>query len=300
MKILNFGSLNLDQVFSVDHIVKPGETTASTEYKQFTGGKGLNQSIALAKAGTEDLWHAGATGKDGMELVHSLNEMHISTEYIKISETPAGRAIIQVDKTGQNSIVLLGGANRSIEPSFVDSVLANFSQGDVIVLQNEISSLDYIIEKAANLGMRIVLNPSPIDDNLKKCRFDLVSLFLINETEGYELTGEKESGKILEKMSSRYPDSATVLTLGGDGVCFKKGDEEIRLNAFDVKAVDTTAAGDTFTGFFVAGYFRGTPVKEVLETASLAAAISVSRNGACGSIPSVAEVESMKGKIKTR
>ena len=213
MKVLNFGSLNLDYVYQVESILIPGETQASKGRNTFCGGKGLNQSIALAKAGIP-VYHAGMIGEGGEVLLAACKENGVNTDFIKQIPGPCGHTVIQVDKNGQNSILLFGGSNRSITREFVDSVLASFDKGDVILLQNEVNELDYIIDAAYEKGMMIILNPSPYDSALESCDLSKVSLFLVNEIEGFQITGEKEPEKILARIKKVYPHARIVLTLG--------------------------------------------------------------------------------------
>lgn len=289
MKVLNFGSLNLDYVYSVDHMAAPGETLASSGMNVFCGGKGLNQSIALAKAGVE-VYHAGMIGREGGSLLDACREGGVHADYVRTVSERSGHTIIQVDKDGQNCILLYGGANRSITRDFVDEVLGNFEKGDILLLQNEVNLLDYIIDKAYERGMKIILNPSPYDSALDACDFGKISMFLLNEIEGGQVTGEHEPDKILEKLKALYPEAETVLTLGGDGSVYQYKDEQYRQGIYRVKAVDTTAAGDTFTGYFIASVIDGMPVPKGLALAAKASAIAVSREGASTSIPLKEEV----------
>lgn len=289
MKVLNFGSLNLDYVYQVKNILIPGETQASKSRKTFCGGKGLNQSIALAKAGIS-VYHAGMVGEEGDVLLETCRENGVNTEFIKKIDGPGGHTVIQVDENGQNSILLFGGANRSITREFVDEVLSCFGKGDIILLQNEINELDYIIDCAYEKGMMIVLNPSPFDSALEQCDLTKVSLFLVNEIEGYQITGEKEPDRILAKVRELYPKAKIVLTLGGNGSVYQDENGIYRQGIYKVKAVDTTAAGDTFTGYFISSIIDGMPVQEGLELAAKASAIAVSRPGATASIPLREEV----------
>lgn len=289
MKVLNFGSLNLDYVYQVESILIPGETQASKDRSTFCGGKGLNQSIALAKAGIP-VYHAGMIGEGGEVLLAACKENGVNTEFIKEIPGPCGHTVIQVDKNGQNCILLFGGSNRSITREFVDSVLASFDKGDIILLQNEVNELDYIIDAAYEKGMMIILNPSPYDSALESCDLSKVSLFLVNEIEGFQITGEKEPEKILEKIRELYPHAKIVLTLGGDGAVYQDETGIYRQGIFKVKAVDTTAAGDTFTGYFISSLIDGMPVQKGLELAAKASAIAVSRPGATASIPLREEV----------
>ena len=289
MKVLNFGSLNLDYVYQVESILIPGETQASRNRQTFCGGKGLNQSIALAKAGIP-VYHAGMIGDDGEMLLETCRENGVNTEFIRKIAGPCGHTVIQVDKDGQNCILLYGGANRSITREFVDEVLSAFDKGDIILLQNEINELDYIIDRAYEKGMMIILNPSPFDSALEKCDLSKISLFLMNEIEGFQITGEKEPDRILAKVKELYPKAKVVLTLGGDGSVYQDETGIYRQGIFKVKAVDTTAAGDTFTGYFISSIIDGMPVQDGLKLAAKASAIAVSRAGATASIPVRSEV----------
>lgn len=289
MKVLNFGSLNLDFVYAVDHMVAPGETLSSASLNTFCGGKGLNQSIALAKAGV-NVQHAGLVGEDGDMLISALEDAGVGAELIKALPGKTGHAIIQVDGGGQNCILLYGGANQSMTEEYIDEVLGNFEAGDILLLQNEINLLDCIIDRAYEKGMMIILNPSPYDEKLDACDFSKVSLFLLNEVEGAQVTGETESERILEKLKEVYPKAKILLTLGSEGSVYQYRDELYRQGIFKVKAVDTTAAGDTFTGYFISSIIDGLPVPEGLALAAKASAIAVTREGAAPSIPTKDEV----------
>lgn len=290
MKILNFGSLNIDYTYQVDHVVQEGETITSPVLEIFPGGKGLNQTIALAKAGS-DVWHAGLIGEDGRFLKELCAEAGAHTEYIRESEVRSGNAIIQVTPAGNNCIIVFPGSNRQMTPEFIDEVLAGFGEGDVIVLQNEVNLLDVIIDRAYVKGMKIVLNPSPFDHFIDECDLAKVSLFMINEIEGKQLTGLTDPEAILAKIAELYPGAAAVLTLGEDGSMFSDGQTTVRQAAVPTKAVDTTAAGDTFSGFFLTAWLSGKSPEESLKIASTASSIAVSRKGASISIPLAEEVE---------
>lgn len=290
MKILNFGSLNLDYTYRVPHIAVPGETITSTGLELHPGGKGLNQSVALAKAGA-CVYHAGQIGEDGELLRKVCVENGVHTEFIRTSEVRSGNAIIQVDEEGKNCIVLFAGANRQMTRPFIDEVLDAFAEGDVLLLQNEINELPYLIDRAYERKMTILLNPSPLDEQVFACDLKKVSMFLLNEVEGRQLTGEEEPEKILDKMRALFPEAKIVLTLGENGSVYCDADRRIRQEIFPVEVEDTTGAGDTFTGFFIAEYFESGNTERALELASMASAIAVSRKGASSAIPARAEVE---------
>lgn len=294
MKILNMGSLNFDYVYEVDHIVQEGETIASKTMHTFLGGKGFNQSVALAKAGIS-VYHAGMLGEDGQIFLQYCKEYGIDASYVRVIKDRSGHTIIQLDKNAQNSIMIYGGSNRKIDEKYVESVLDNFNQGDYLLLQNEISCLPYIIDRAYERGMYIILNPSPIDEVIGQCDLRKVSCFILNEIEGKQMTGETEPEKILEQLLCRYPMACFVLTLGNEGAIYRDGRQYIRQKIFETEAVDTTAAGDTFTGYFVASLLKKEEVEKALEISACAAAITVSKKGAAPSIPYFDEV---KEKLK--
>lgn len=289
MKILNFGSCNLDYVYSLDHIVAPGETESSLKMEIFPGGKGLNQSIAAARAGVE-VYHAGCVGEDGKLLLEILEQSGVNTRYLQNVSTKNGHAIIQVTKDGENSIVLYAGSNAMITEDLIDKVLADFSAGDILLLQNEINMVPKIAEKAHKKGMYTVLNPSPFNDKIGEIDLNNISCLILNEVEAKGFAGEEETEIILHFFREKYPKLKIMLTLGKNGCVYCDGEQTILHPAFSVKAVDTTAAGDTFTGYFAAGLANKMPMERILKTASAASAISVTRNGAAPSVPVMAEV----------
>lgn len=289
MKILNFGSLNLDLVYQMPHFVRAGETLSSTGFHRGVGGKGLNQSVALARAGA-DIYHAGLVGEDGGMLREFLQDNGVDVRFVRTVDQPSGHAVIQVEPAGNNCIFLYGGANQCVSVPFIREALSAFGAGDILILQNEINMIDRIIALAAERGMQVVLNPSPVADNLKALPLEKISWFILNEVEGAELSGETEPEKMLERLTALYPHAQIVLTLGGEGSVYAFRKERIRQSAFRVQAVDTTAAGDTFTGFFFAAIAAGVPVQDALLRASKASAISVTRPGAAPSIPRLSEV----------
>lgn len=290
MKILNFGSLNMDYIYQVEHFVQPGETLAARKQKMAPGGKGLNQSVALAKAGAE-VFHAGCIGIGGEPLQALLEENGVHTEYLQKVDELQGNAVIQVDSTGENCIILYGGSNQMISKEQIDKTLEHFSAGDWMVLQNEVSNLEYMIEKAAEKGMTVVLNPSPFEAFFEKLDYDQISWLLVNKVEAQQLTGKMEAYEVWNTLHERYPKLCLIMTMGVNGsYCFTP-QETIYQNVYPVKTVDTTAAGDTFTGYFLQGMAQRLPLKKCMEQAAKASAICVSREGAAVAIPSQTEVE---------
>lgn len=290
MKILNFGSLNLDHVYRVDHLVRPGETLSSQEYRQFCGGKGCNQSIAIARAGGK-VFHAGKIGADGLVLKERLEKDGVDASLLLVGDVPTGHAIIQVNAQGENAIVLFGGANQAVTRADVERTFEGFQKGDWLLVQNEISAIPFIMEQAAAQGMTIVFNPAPVTPAVDRYPLDLVRYFVLNEVEGAELTLEKEPDRIISVLLKRYPSAAIVLTLGASGVWYREGSQFLKIPAIKVKAVDTTAAGDTFIGYLVAEIARKRDAESALRMACRAAALCVTRPGAADSIPTRREVE---------
>ena len=296
MKVLCFGSLNIDYTYKVPHFVKKGETLASERLQVFGGGKGLNQSVALAKAGTE-VYHAGSIGQDGMFLLDMLKDAGANTDFVKILDTVrTGNAIIQNDKSGDNCIILYGGANQAITREQVDEVMSHFESGDYLVLQNEINELGYIVEKAHEKGMIIVLNPSPMNEKILALPLDVINYFILNEVEAAQILGKEDKGEesweqIADDLLKKFPQATIVLTMGSEGSVFKNQKETVCQSIYKVQAVDTTAAGDTFSGYFIGGILSGLSAKEAMDQASKASAIAVTRKGAAPSIPLLAEVQ---------
>ena len=289
MKVLNIGSMNLDLVYSVDHIVQPGETEASFALDTFLGGKGLNQSMALAKAGVE-VYQGGMIGEDGQVFLDACRQYGVNADHIRTVEGKSGHAVIQRDKNAQNCILLYGGANQMLTEEYVDEVLTHFQAGDILLLQNEVNMMPYIVDKAYEKGMQIALNPSPFNEKLDAVDMKKISIFLLNEVEGFQLTGEKETEAIIAKLRELFPHARVMLTLGKDGAVYVDAEQKVFQPIFKVKAVDTTAAGDTFTGYFLAGLAENLPIEEVLRMSAKASSIAVTREGAVPSIPYRAEV----------
>lgn len=289
MRLYNFGSLNVDYVYRVPHFLQPGETLSSESRTVYPGGKGLNQSVAAARAGLTVL-HGGAVGADGRFLLHILEEAGVQTEHILCSDEPGGHTVIQVDDTGQNCILLYPGTNHMLTAEYLRDYLADAQPGDVLLLQNETNALCEAMELAVQKQMVIALNPSPISAALDLLPLEKVTWWFCNEIEVNALFGSDNPEEIAQIFTRRYPDSHLVLTLGEQGSMLIDSQQVVRQPAFSVTAVDTTAAGDTFTGYFLSEMMQGHSGAQALYTAAKAAAIAVSRAGAAVSIPTAQEV----------
>ncbi len=295
-RFLCFGSLNLDYTYRVSHFVRAGETLAASEVQTFCGGKGLNQSIALARAGGT-VFHAGSIGQDGASLLEALSRAKVNTDFVTVLEQEkTGHAIIQTTADGENCILLFSGANRCVTKAQIDLVLERFDCGDMLVLQNEISEIPYLIRQAKNKGMRVAFTPAPMQEDVRSYPLEETDYILLNETEAAALAAAERSRKttaddLADRLSETYPNVHFVMTLGSAGALCFHGQERVFQSAFRVKAVDTTAAGDTFAGFFLQSIAAGKEIREALATAAKAAAVCVTRKGASPSIPDRKELE---------
>ncbi len=289
-RVLNFGSINVDHVYTVDHFVRPGETIRCQEYRRFAGGKGLNQSIALAQAGAY-VYHAGKVGADNTWLKTLLEDKGVDTRFVEAIDGPSGHAIIQVDAAGENTIIIAGGANQLIRETDVQRIVAEFGPNDYLLVQNEVNAVPQIIQAAKAKGMTVAFNPAPMSPSVSNFPLELVDILIMNESEARSLTVECEADRIYESLNQRFPQLAIVLTLGHKGAAYFSPHTRFSLPAERVQVVDTTGAGDTFIGFFLAEFIKTGDPKAALATATCAAAICVTRHGAADSIPSRREIK---------
>ena len=293
MTILNFGSINIDHVYNLERLARPGETVTSCTYRRFAGGKGLNQSIAIARAGAA-VRHVGKVGTDGGWLVEVLRERGVDVSSVTATPVPTGHAVIQVDTQGENSIVLFGGANRCLDESEVEAAVRRASPGDVALTQNETSSVASVLRASRRAGLTVVFNPAPMTPEVLTYPLECVDLLILNETEAEGITGEPDLDAAATALRARYPRTAFVLTRGPKGAVYGTAKATVHQPARKVRAVDTTAAGDVFTGFFLAAWAKGDPPEACLRLGCDAAALSVTRSGAAESVPLLAEVEAAR------
>lgn len=290
MKILNLGSMNVDNVYQVDEFLLPGETKLSKGLNLFCGGKGLNQSIAAVRAGSE-VWHAGLVGEDGGMLLEKLRENGVNTSLIQQMPGKGGHTVIQVNQQGQNCILLYGGTNRQLTKEIISGIFDAFGGDGAVLLQNEVNLLPYIIETAHNRGLPVFLNAAPMDRQVLECDLNLVDWLIVNEVEGRQLAGNCAESEILDALSAKYPKMNILLTLGSSGAMCRKDGVTHSIGVCSVDVVDTTAAGDTFSGYFMYGVLNGIPLPECLQMATAASALCVGRAGAADSVPWLEEVK---------
>ncbi|MFL3000799.1 MAG: ribokinase [Cytophagales bacterium] len=286
MKILNFGSINKDLVYNVEDFVKPGETISSRDYGLYLGGKGLNQSVAISKSGSE-VYHAGCINKSDHSIISDLKKWGVNTDYINKIDEATGHAIIQINQDGENSIIIHGGANNCVEKDQIDMVLSNFNEGDYILLQNEINSVNEIIEKAHKKGLRIFFNPAPYSSAVNNYSIEKVNTLIYNETEGQRLSGKKDYNQIIKTLSNKYPNTRQILTLGERGSIYSFDKNTIKVKAESVKTIDSTAAGDTYIGYYISSLSKKISVKQSMKIASQAASIATTIVGGANSIPEI-------------
>lgn len=284
MRILNIGSMNIDYVYKVEHIVSEGETQNVLLVETNVGGKGLNQSVAAARAGGT-VFHAGMIGKEGKILIDFLKKSEVDISLVSLCDKDQGHAVIQVDKQGRNSILVYGGSNKMVTKEYIDKVLDEFSSEDILMVNNEVSEAEYMLKKAYEKKMKTVFNASPIDNILLNMDLINVTYLVVNEIEGEALSGEKEPKMMLESILHKYHDIKIILTLGPDGSMYRDKEKTINQGSYKVEAKDTTAAGDTYMGYLVAGLANGLQIEDCMKTASMAAAIAVTKHGAAETIP---------------
>ncbi len=289
-RIINYGSLNIDKVYTVDAFVRPGETIHARSYELFPGGKGLNQSVAAARAGSTVL-HVGCIGSEGDFLLKTLKDAGVQTRLVWRHGPTTGHAVIQVNASGENCIIIHGGSNQAIPDDLRKQALQELQPGDILTLQNEVNGNLAMIEGARSKKARVALNPSPFDASIEELPLDLVSWLFINKLEGAGLTGQHCPEAICRALLARFPGLAVVLTLGDEGSLYWDAHTRIHQKAYEVCVLDTTAAGDTFTGFFLSGLARNLPLQTCLQVASKAAALTVSKKGASVAIPTLEAVE---------
>lgn len=296
-KLVNLGSLGIDHVYGVDHITTPGETLSSHSHDVFPGGKGSNQSIAAAKAGAKVI-HVGCIGPDGEMLIDVLRDVDVDVTDVRVGETATQHAVIQVDRQGQNSIVIFGGANRTINQHDRDVALSKIEPGDWLLLQNEINDLEEILNQAGERNVSVAFNVAPVDGREKDYDYSRVGLLIVNEVEAAALADEDDPKRAFDILTSRYPLTIVLLTLGRDGGIYGGWKyPRVVYESHVVDAVDETAAGDTFIGYFMAEWLRSQDLAKAVADASAAGAIAVTKPGAASSIPSRAEVEAFKESV---
>ena len=296
MAIYNLGSINLDHLYQVDHFVRPGETLTSTQFQTLLGGKGANQSIALAQAGAT-VMHIGAIGLGDEWVLADMQARGVNTDRVARVEGASGHAIIQLDKQAENAILLYPGANHCLTPSQIQSALQDAGPGDWLLMQHETNGLEEAIARARQQGLSIAFNPAPMVAERVRPLLPDIDLLIVNEIEAMDLMGTESEQAAEQALKTNYPNLRILLTLGRQGVVYIGPEGRESRPAYLVEAVDTTAAGDTFIGYCLAALARGASIAQAMQQGSAAAAICVTRLGAAAAIPAYDEVQAF---IETR
>ncbi|MFT6896860.1 MAG: ribokinase [Paraglaciecola sp.] len=295
MAVINFGSINVDHVYQVEHFVQPGETLASSHYQRLLGGKGANQSIALAKAGSE-VRHVGKINEEDAPFKQVMIKHNINCKYVTCTDSPSGHAIIQVTPSGENAIVLFGGANHELTNQDIMQALDNAKSTDWVLTQNETNAVDEVLKQAKAKGLKVAFNPAPMTESVKTLPHQCIDLLIVNEVEAQEISGCNELEQMEDYFRQDWPATEVIITLGKAGACMLRKDKKITVPAYEVDAIDTTAAGDTFIGFFLSAYSDHCDAKSALTRACAASALAVTKLGAAQSIPDARQVDHFLAK----
>lgn len=292
-KIFNIGSINVDHVYRVNEMPAPGETITAISCERFLGGKGINQSIASAKAGGETI-HVGAIAEGDTWVRDQIRQFGVGVDQIANSTHDTGHAIIYVDDAGENEIVIFGGANQNLEISRIENVLNNAGEGDWVLIQNETNLLEEIVSQAEVKGLKIAYAAAPFVAEIAVALLDKIDLLAVNKGEANQLA------EAMQVEPEHLPVPMLLITRGESGAVFLENGKHFDQSAFAAKAVDTTGAGDTFLGSFLANYVRDGNASAALEYAAAASSIQVTRPGAATAIPEREEVEAfLKRHTKT-
>nr|WP_319248791.1 ribokinase [uncultured Celeribacter sp.] len=287
MAIYNFGSVNIDHFYALPHLPAPGETLSTTEHSVGLGGKGTNQSVAVAKAGAK-VFHIGAIGHEEPWVQERIAGYGVDCRFLSRVEGGTGHAVIYVDASGENSIVIDPAANARQDKAVLAKALGQAGSDDILMLQNETTLQREAAELARAKGMRVIYSAAPFSIEAVQAVIGSVSLLVMNEVESAQLCAAME----LELADIPVPE--LLVTLGSRGAMWRSNTsgEVIEVPAPKVQPVDTTAAGDTYIGYVAAGLDLGMPMRAAMEWAARAAALKVTRAGTADAIPTANEVKS--------
>ncbi len=293
MAIYNLGSINGDWFYRVRSFPIDGETVAAADCKHGLGGKGANQSVAAARAGSE-VHHLGAVGGEGVWALDLMKSMGVDMTHVSIEiAAPTGHALIFITPDGENRIVIFPGTNRMIGDGDVKAALAKARAGDTLLMQNETNGQVFAATRAKARKMRVVYSAAPFDVHAVQEVLPHVDILAVNEVEA------QQTAEALGVAITELPVSELLITQGAKGATWHdlKTGETLSVPAPKVRAIDTTGAGDTFAGYFCAGRDQGLPVAECLELAVGAAALKVTREGTSEAIPTLTDVRAFLEEI---
>lgn len=286
MTVFNLGSINADLFYRVPHLIAPGETLASAEHSRGLGGKGANMSVAIARAAARVV-HIGAVGADGRWAVDRLLEYGVDTRHIKTVPEPTGHAVIMVDDNGENAILIYPGANRAVSETHIQDTLQEATEADTFLFQNETSGQLEGATQASAKGMRVVYAAAPFDADAVQAVLPLLDMLVMNAVEADQLC------TAMDTALTDLPVRDIIVTLGAEGCRWLNTDlgTDRSFPAIKVKPVDTTGAGDTFTGYLIAGLDRGLPMEQAISLGQQAGAIMVTRHGTADVIPDLKDIQ---------
>jgi ribokinase len=284
VSIFNLGSINIDHVYQVAHLPGPGETVSDLGYASGLGGKGVNMSLAAALMGAK-VHHIGTIGADGRWIAERLVGAGIGVSDLAEIDGATGHAVVCVDARAENQIIIHSGANRALTEAQIEAALARAKSGDWFLAQNETNLVAESFAMARAAGLKTAYAAAPFDAEAAAGLIGSVDLLAVNEVEAGQLAAHLGTG------IDDLPVPELLVTLGARGARYKAGGTICQVEAFPVEPVDTTGAGDTFLGAFLAARDDGAEAEAALRRASAAAAIQVTRPGAADAIPSAAEVE---------
>jgi ribokinase len=301
--VLVVGSLNMDLVITVDKLPMVGETILGNDISYIPGGKGANQACAIGRLGG-NVTMLGCVGKDNFGELQKkqLSSCNVNVSFLKESDTnPTGTAVIYINSKGENTIVVIPGANNECDVLYLKQHDMLFQQCDYILLQMEIpfEAIIHTLTRAKELGKTVILNPAPAPepDRLPEEILKLIDHIIPNETELIKLSNEKKIDlETLERGAKTLIAKGArnvIVTMGDRGSLLVNEKETSHYPARKVQAVDTTAAGDCFNGAFVVGLAEGKTESEAIKLANIASSIVVTRKGAQISIPTREETESI-------
>ncbi len=290
MTVWCFGSINIDHFYRLDHLPAPGETLPATSYEVELGGKGANQSVAAALAGAV-VRHIGAVGADGASALAQLEGFGVECSGVQRLEGPTGHAVIMVDSAGENAIVIHPGANRALAAGPALKALEGAELGDILLLQNETAHQAALAEAAMGQGMEVIYSAAPFDVGAVRAVMPFVNVLVVNAVEAAQL--QDALGVGLEDL----PVESVVVTRGSEGASWHaRGTPQIHVPALPAQVVDTTGAGDCFTGALAAALSEGQDPEAAMRFAAAAAALQVSRPGTSAAMPRRAEIEALLGE----
>lgn len=284
MAIWNLGSVNADLVYRLPHLPGPGETLAALTHQRGLGGKGANMSVAATRAGAQ-VHHIGAVGPDGLWMRDRLSSYGVNVDHLVEGTEISGHAIIALDQAGENQIIFFPGANVGVDPGGLQQVLAQAVPGDIAVFQNETNAQAGFARAARAGGLRVCYAAAPFSVDAVQEVLSLIDLLVLNAVEASQLE------RALDTTLGDLPVADIVVTLGKEGCRWIHGDQVTDFAAPRVEVVDTTGAGDTFTGYLLAGLDEGLGIADAIGMAQNAGAVMVTRLGTADVIPTRDEVE---------